>query len=93
MIEIVRYNVPGVMLDNDMQMFNILFKTVEKIDANARVAINKVLINYKIMITVSNFNLKDPMVIELKKLSDVLGDIFDIPKTQFILNNIFLSTK
>lgn len=81
------------MLDNDMQMFNLLFKVVEKVDSEARVSINKTLNTYKIIVTPTTKNLRKALLVELTELSNILGDMFEFPKTQYTLDNIYLSTK
>lgn len=81
------------MPDNDMQMFNILFKVVEKIDTDATIAVTKTLNTYKIIVKPSSHNLKKALRIELMELSVILGDVFEFPKTADFLEHIFLSTK
>lgn len=94
MLKITKYNIPSVMLDNDIQMFNLLFKVIEKVDSEAQVLINRTSSSYKIMITPSDKKLKDIIVDELKELSVILGDVFEFADfTQHILYNIHLSTK
>lgn len=80
-MQIAKYNIPSVMLDNDMQMFSILFKVIEKVDNEAKVQIHSTLKSYKVIIEVSDQNLKDELLQEVKELSFILGDVFEFSKS------------
>lgn len=80
-MKITKYNIPSIMLDNDLQMLNLLYKVTEKIDSEADIQVHKSLKGYKIIIEVSREVHKQELIGELKELSFILGDIFEFSKT------------
>lgn len=92
MLKITKYNIPSVMLDNDIQMFNLLFKVIQKVDENAEIQVHKTLKAYKIIILPSK-QVKKALVSEIEELSFILGDVFEFSKTLEFTQNITLFTK
>lgn len=86
-MKITKNNIPSVMLDNDMQMFNLLFKVISKIDEDACIQIDKSLKGYKVIIEVKD-KLKNQLLTELEELSFILGDLFEFSKTINFTKNI-----
>lgn len=92
-MKITKHNIPSILLDNDIQMFNILFKVIEKIDQEASVQIHKSLKGYKVIIEVSKTSFKGQILKELEELSFILGDLFEFSKTIEFSKNITFYTK
>lgn len=80
------------MLDNDIQMFNLLFKVIEKVDDNAEIQVHRTLKGYKLIVLPSK-QVKKALIAEIEELSFILGDIFEFSKTMEFSGNITFFTK
>lgn len=80
-LKITKIGFPSIMLDNDIQYLNYLFKLIEVVDNNSELTITKTNEIYCISLLPSSTKLRDELIQEIKEAHFLLGIEIEFSKS------------